>query len=352
MNHSNNVEARVLQHYQAINPSWTCVDTLEAWQALVERRLRIFRDRLHLPSQMFRGAHILDMGCGTGEHTAVYASWGAFVSGVEFNPLSIERLRWIFERYGLSDQLITLEPVSIHDWTPPSGPTYDFAISDGVLHHLADAHEGFMKLAGGVKRGGFVVISTAPLPGAEQRWLMRQLIQRFASSLEEAITLVKQWFPEYLDRATRLGHRTTEQVVSDNFLTPQNQPLPIETVLEWLAEAGLSLYRSWPPLEPELADPASHLPIDWLRPTQRTFLSHRAAHWTYQREGDPTRFANQLGDAEVYARRTQWVTEFKQIQQLLEREDREALSHYLPICKIVGRGCCGVGEWWIVGVKT
>ncbi|MBI3087367.1 MAG: class I SAM-dependent methyltransferase [Candidatus Omnitrophica bacterium] len=341
------IEAQVLQHYRTVNPSRMPVETPEAWEALVERRLRIFRDRLHLPLQLFRGAQVLDLGCGTGEHTLVYAAWGAQVTGVDFNRLALERLQTLFARRRLH---ATVECTSISQWQPRQ--SYDIAVADGVLDHVEDQRGAFRKLAASVKSGGLVVICVAPLPGAEQRVLLRRLISRFSGGeAERAVALMRKWFPEYLDRARRFGSRTELQIVADNFLTPRHQPIALADLFDWMVEAELSLYRSWPPLEPPLADQANHQPITWLLSPYRAHLIRQASAWTVQREQDAEVYRSDSPEADRSWRHARWMEESQRIEALLAAGDQTALDQYLPTCQVVGRGCCGVGEWWLVGVK-
>ena len=344
-------ESRVLTHYQTVNPSRIAIETPAEWNALLERRHRIFQRRLHLPPQVFRDAQLLDLGCGTGEHTAVYAVWGAFVTGLEFNPKSTARFKELFNRHGLTARLKTIIEKPVSEWTPPNPPVFDIAVSDGVLHHLDRPREAFLKLAASIKPGGFMAISTAPIPGAEQRVLMRHLIQTFSSDIEDAVPLAKRWFPIYMDRAVRIGCRTESQVVSDNFLTPQNEPLPTRRIIDWLVETGLSLYRTWPPLEPDFADPAANVEVDWTRPEYREQLLKKAEAWAYHSDGDETRCAQRFSEQELESRRRSWLEESARIQTLLQAKDKDQLDQYLPTCRVFGRGVCGVGEWWIVAVK-
>lgn len=291
------LESKVLKHYQAVSPSRRTVDTPERWEAFLAQRLHIFRDRLHLPPAVFCGARLLDMCCGTGEHTAAYATWGAAVTGIEFNSKSIARLHQVFQVHGLSDRLTEVVTVPVSEWIPPAPPVFDIAVSDGAIHHLDDPRASFAKLCASVKPGGFVIISTGPLPGGEQRVMMRRMVRRFSSTLDEAVSLMKRWLPEYMDRAVRFGYRTPETIVSDNFLTPSGEALPIDRVLGWLHEAGLSLYRSWPPLEPDLADPASREEVTWWQPMYREQLVDKAAHWAYHAEEDAERCWTYFRDA-------------------------------------------------------
>jgi SAM-dependent methyltransferase len=345
------LESDVLRQYQMVNPSRMTVDSPEQWERFVKERVHIFRDRLHLPARVFDGAQVLDMCCGTGEKTAVYATWGATITGVEFNPQSIARLRQLFDDHGLTDRLAEVIQLPVSEWTPRDPPVFDLALSDGAIHHMWDPEASFAKLAASVKPGGFVIIAVGPLPGYEQRTLMRRMIRRFASSVDDAIPLAMRWLPEYMDRAVRLGHRTPETIVGDNFFTPGLELLPIDRVLGWFEPAGLSLYRSWPPLEPDLADPASRDEVNWWKPEYREYLLAKAAHWVYHAEEDAERCKTYFQDARSPEKKACWETERSTIEAMIEAGDREGLERYLPDCAIFGRGPSGVGEWWVVGLR-
>lgn len=74
--------------------------------------------------------HILDVGCGTGQ-TAAYlaAQFGAIVTGIDINPVMVEKAKTRMERYQLPVEIIqgSIENSSLKD------ESFDLIISESVL---------------------------------------------------------------------------------------------------------------------------------------------------------------------------------------------------------------------------
>ena len=83
---------------------------------------------------MFKDQQLLDLGCGTGEYTSYYAYLGANITGVDFNPISLERMQ-VFALNQLEGKIEELIEASVADWSPKLRH-YDICVSCGVLHHL------------------------------------------------------------------------------------------------------------------------------------------------------------------------------------------------------------------------
>ena len=74
--------------------------------------------------------HILDVGCGTGQ-TAAYlaAQYGAIVTGIDNNPVMVEKAKTRMARYQLPVKIIQ---GSIEN-SPLKDETFDLIISESVL---------------------------------------------------------------------------------------------------------------------------------------------------------------------------------------------------------------------------
>jgi len=94
------LESRVLKVYSSVSPSRTKADDESDWKALVARRSVALVGRLKLLPEYFRDKSLFDLGIGTGEYAAVYAQWGARVSGLDFNERSLLRAREFFLKRG------------------------------------------------------------------------------------------------------------------------------------------------------------------------------------------------------------------------------------------------------------
>ena len=341
----NAVEQKVLAGYRGVNPSKRQM-TEKQWKELCDLRAHVFLDRLHVPPLVFRDARVLDIGCGTGEYSTVYATWGAKVHGVDFNDIALKEFHALAASQGLSDR-ITTELAALSTWDPPPD-TFDIGIAHGVIHHTADPEMSVRKLIQSVRPGGFVIFSTAPLPGGEQRLLMHTIVQRFSKDLDSAVVLAEELFPEHLERSVRIGGRTPQQIVADNFLTVQNVPIAVGDALRWLDENDVSLYRSWPPLELHVSDHAwtPSIPLEQL--PWREQLAPQARLWASQRY--PAAEEKDLPE-ELYRL---FSDEHRQVLAALDLDDQSALSSLrkiLPSCRVFGHGTCGIGEWWVVGIK-
>jgi SAM-dependent methyltransferase len=83
-----------------------------------------------------RGKRVLDVGCGLGEHSLLFAKWGAQVTGVDISGASIAVARQRAASLGLTARASFLEtPFELTDTT--SGG-YDIVWCAAFLHHVLD----------------------------------------------------------------------------------------------------------------------------------------------------------------------------------------------------------------------
>src|SRR4051794_25086601 len=75
---------------------------------------------------------VLDVGCGTGEHTILLTRLGYDVLGVDFAPRAIEQARQNAEAKGVGARFDVADAMNL-----PDGPRYD-TIVDSALFHIFD----------------------------------------------------------------------------------------------------------------------------------------------------------------------------------------------------------------------
>ena len=105
-----------------------------------------------------RGKRLLDVGCGLGENSLLFARWGAHVTGVDVSGGSLAVARQRAEQFGLTDRVAFVEtPVELLDGTSSS---YDIVWCAAFLHHVLDRLDDVCSvLRNLVESRGFVLFS-------------------------------------------------------------------------------------------------------------------------------------------------------------------------------------------------
>lgn len=105
-----------------------------------------------------RGKRVLDVGCGLGENSLLFARWGAHVTGVDVSGGSLAVARQRAEKFGLTDRVSFVEtPVELLDATSSS---YDIVWCAAFLHHVLDRLDDVCRvLRNLVGSRGFVLFS-------------------------------------------------------------------------------------------------------------------------------------------------------------------------------------------------
>ena len=83
-----------------------------------------------------RGKRLLDVGCGLGENSLLFARWGAQVTGVDVSGASLAVARQRAAEFGLSERVSFIEsPIELLDSAQGS---YDILWCAAFLHHVLD----------------------------------------------------------------------------------------------------------------------------------------------------------------------------------------------------------------------
>jgi SAM-dependent methyltransferase len=96
--------------------------------------------------------HVLDAGCGTGEHALLAASRGAEVTGMDLAPTAIARARAKAAERGLRARFLIADALDL----PRQGLTVDTVIDSGVFHVFDDEDRAryIAGLAAALRPGG------------------------------------------------------------------------------------------------------------------------------------------------------------------------------------------------------
>jgi 2-polyprenyl-3-methyl-5-hydroxy-6-metoxy-1,4-benzoquinol methylase len=105
-----------------------------------------------------KGKRVLDVGCGLGENSLLFARWGARVTGVDVSGASLALARQRAEKFGLSAQISLVEtPVELME---AASSSYDIVWCAAFLHHVLDRlNDVCVVLRNLVAPHGFVLFS-------------------------------------------------------------------------------------------------------------------------------------------------------------------------------------------------
>ena len=101
-----------------------------------------------------RGRDVLDLGCGTGRHTAWLAESGARVTAVDFSEEMLERAR-----RKVSPRDVRFIVHDLHEPLPLGDASFDAVVSGLVLEHLRDLERFFGEAHRVLRPQGRAVVS-------------------------------------------------------------------------------------------------------------------------------------------------------------------------------------------------
>jgi ubiquinone/menaquinone biosynthesis C-methylase UbiE len=102
----------------------------------------------------FRGARLLEIGCGMGTDLLQFARGGARCTGMDLTPRSIEITRHRFRLYGADGNFM----ISDGEHLPFSDDSFDVVYSNGVLHHTPDTARSIREVHRVLRPGGLAKI--------------------------------------------------------------------------------------------------------------------------------------------------------------------------------------------------
>jgi ubiquinone/menaquinone biosynthesis C-methylase UbiE len=139
--------------------------------------------RLHALLSPIDGGHYLDIGCGTGNYTAMLADMGLDITGVDPSEAMLEEartklpvLQWL---YGTAENI------------PLPNDSMDGAVATLTLHHWKNLDEGFKEMARVLKPGAVWVIFTFTPEQERSYWLNHFFPNMMRRSTQKAIPFDK-----------------------------------------------------------------------------------------------------------------------------------------------------------------
>lgn len=126
-----------------------------------------------------KGETVLDVGCGIGLYSSIFATLGFKVKGIDISEKSIE----------LAKKLPTDVKFEVADLNNYHDGKYDIVFCWDVLHHTFDAEMGFKRLKEFVNLNGYLIISifnNRLINERFARWLVR------GNNIEDKLKFVKK----------------------------------------------------------------------------------------------------------------------------------------------------------------
>lgn len=112
-----NTEKEVLRVYKKVNPSTYKIEKRpKVYKERENFIANLFLHRLNFPPKMFKDASVLELKCGTGEHSLFYLKWGAQCTFVEMNDHSCRRAEMLFKKFGAKKGQFKIVNKSIFDY--------------------------------------------------------------------------------------------------------------------------------------------------------------------------------------------------------------------------------------------
>lgn len=206
--------------------------------------------RIYWPDREYPlGLDILVAGCGANQ-AACFAltNPSAKVVAIDVSQPSLDHQQYLKDKHGLKNLELHLLPI---EELSALGRDFDLVVSSGVLHHLADPHQGMQAIAGCLRRDG---VASVMLYGKYGRIGVDLLASVFGDlglgQDDSALQAVKETLPllpadhpvrSYLKYAWDLK---TDAGVVDTFLHGRQRSYTVGECIDLVTSAGL-VFQEW-----------------------------------------------------------------------------------------------------------
>jgi SAM-dependent methyltransferase len=236
-------------------------------------RRGLFARLLH--EQIPFGSRVIECGCGTGQLSNFLSIANRSVVGADMCLNSLKLAHAFKERNALGGaqflQMNLFRPVF-----PPA--SFDWVISNGVLHHTSDPRGAFKSIAALVKPGGYVLIG---------------LYHRFGRLLND-LRRFALWLSgdrlRFIDgrlSSSKVGEKRRAAWFADQYRNPHESKHTIHEVMGWLRDEGFSFVKSIPKnrLGESIAENEELTAPDTVGPRWERFLKETGMTFTHAADG-------------------------------------------------------------------
>jgi 2-polyprenyl-3-methyl-5-hydroxy-6-metoxy-1,4-benzoquinol methylase len=211
-------------------PGYAPRDTLETIRARAGRSsAAVLLDRA-IPGD----AHVLEMGCGTGQLCLYLARADRLVVGADLARAPLEMAEAAARRFGIEGARFVETDVCQPGL---KAGVFDVVYCSGVLHHTPDPRASFAALARLARRGGMIVV------GVYNAIARLPLRIRRAMARASGFRLVP-FDPVLRERRQEPARR--EAWLRDQYGHPEEHRHTLAAVQAWFAENGVEYVRAYP----------------------------------------------------------------------------------------------------------
>lgn len=250
------IEQDVLKVYKKVNPSLYKIDNDIALYSDFERQRLSTLKNSGIYHYLVRAKNIINIGGGTGEKALIDAKINkASMKIIDNNQIALDRAKKLFKKHKLD---LKTECKTLFDLKAKDMTGYDIVFCEAVLHHTYNPLRALDHLCSIIPSGAIVLIATSETNGWYQRSLQRDFIINNSTNNEDIIKIAKKYFPDHIRRAKKYGLRSTNQIIYDSFVNPQDQPIDIEKILLTFKKYRFDFIQSFP----SIASPFHKEPIN------------------------------------------------------------------------------------------
>lgn len=145
-------------HHELFQSLWVKFSSVD-----YKRRIERYDHRLKingLADGLLNGARCIDFGCGHGNFAHALLRAGAvYVRGVDYGESAISYAEAARDRLGVPVSRLEFSVESVYRLSSPDA-SFDFAIQNGVFHHLDDEDAAYREVARVLKPGGWFWVYT------------------------------------------------------------------------------------------------------------------------------------------------------------------------------------------------
>lgn len=145
-------------HQDLFQRLWTLYDIEEYKKDRIAR----YEHRIDINGigNFIAGSRCIDFGCGHGNFAHAMLSRGAAqVTGIDFGDDSLRHAEKMRDLLGVSPEKLRFRKATVYD-TGEAAEAYDFAVQNGVFHHLDDEDKAYREVHRVLKKGGWFWVYT------------------------------------------------------------------------------------------------------------------------------------------------------------------------------------------------